>query len=256
MLDKSQLSLPIGEPGNLSEEEIVRFDSLAEQWWDPKGKYKTALAFNQARMNFIIPAIRAHFNIPASEDFTKTGLSVLDVGCGGGLISEPLAALKAKVTGIDASGVSIQVARRHAVKEDLQIDYRHCLASDLDPAEQQFDVVINAEVVEHVPDQQQLIRDCCRHVKPGGLLVLATINRNWLSWLIAIVGAEYVLRLLPAGTHSWHKFVKPDELVAWSAMAGFTPVSLTGMSLNPVSGKWRLSTRTPVNYILCLSASG
>lgn len=256
MLDKSHLSSFVSESQNLSEEEIRRFDSLAEQWWDPHGKYKTALAFNRARMKFIAPAIRAHFGIPEQQDFGETDISVLDVGCGGGLISEALAKMNANVTGIDASGVSIEVAKRHAEKQNLQISYRHCLTSELDHKAQQFDVVINAEVVEHVPDQQKLILECCQQVKPGGLLVLATLNRTWLSWLVAIVGAEYVLRLLPIGTHSWDRFVKPNELLNWSAMAGFTLNSLTGMSLNPLTGKWRLTRHTPVNYILCLSAPG
>lgn len=254
MLDKSELTFPVIEEQNLSDAEIARFDALADQWWDPNGKYKTALAFNHARMSYIIPAIKKHFGIAANDDFGHTSMTIMDVGCGGGLISEPLAKLGALVTGIDASGVSIQVARQHAAGQDLHIDYRHCLTNDLDPSHQQYDVVINAEVVEHVPDQEQLIKECCQLVKPGGLLFLATLNRTWLSWLVAIIGAEYVLRLLPIGTHTWKKFVKPAELKGWSEKSGFSALDGVGMSLNPLTGKWQQGRSMQVNYMLCLSA--
>lgn len=254
MLDKSELVAHVAQGGNLSAEEVARFDSMADQWWDPNGQYKTALAFNQARMSYIVPAIEQHFSLKSGQNWSNAALSVLDVGCGGGLISEPLAKLGAAVTGIDASGVSIHVAKQHAQKEQVLVDYQHRLSSELDPKDKRYDVVINAEVVEHVPDQEQLIRECCNLVKPGGLLILATLNRTWLAWLIAIVGAEYVLRLLPIGTHDWDKFVAPQTLINWSKKHGFEYLSGTGMTLNPMTGKWRETRSMRVNYLLCLAA--
>lgn len=249
MLDKSYLS---GSVGNQSAKEIAKFDALAEQWWDPNGKYKTALAFNQARLAFINEQIQAHF---AAQNRENKTLSVLDVGCGGGLISEPLALNGFDVTGIDASALSVEVARRHAIASKTSVKYIHCLAEDLDPLQKRYDVVINAEVVEHVPDQQKLIEQCCRLVNPGGILILATLNRTVKSWIIAILGAEYFMRYLPIGTHSWKKFVKPEELVEWTGNFQFEPVEATGMSLNPFSGNWYLTDSLAVNYVLSLRKS-
>lgn len=244
MLDKSYVTNSVK---NLSEEEIARFDAMADQWWDPKGKYKTALAFNNARLSFIFAQIEQHF---AGQNLHANQINILDVGSGGGLISEPLAQKGYVVTGIDASGVSVEVAKRHALQTAASVTYQHCLADELDPAEKQFDVVINAEVVEHVPDQQALIEQCCRLVKPGGLLILATLNRTAKSWVIAILGAEYVMRYLPVGTHSWKKFVKPKELVDWTSQNSFSLTAQTGMSLNPFSGTWYTTNSLAVNYVL------
>ncbi|GAA0859581.1 bifunctional 2-polyprenyl-6-hydroxyphenol methylase/3-demethylubiquinol 3-O-methyltransferase UbiG [Aliiglaciecola litoralis] len=244
MLDKSEVDAPLT---NLSKDEIAKFDRLADQWWDPQGKYQTALSFNAARLSFIKAQIQQHF---ASNSNT---VSVLDVGSGGGLISEPLAKAGYQVTGIDPSSVSVQVAKQHALRSSIEVNYIHGLASDLDPQKKQFDVVINAEVVEHVPDQQLLINQCAKLVKPGGLLILATLNRTVKSWLIAIVGAEYVMGYLPKGTHSWDKFVKPDELIAWTSEHGFCVRQSTGLSLNPLSKKWSLNQNLAVNYVLSLS---
>lgn len=245
MIDKSEKSAPI----NVSAAEIARFDALAESWWDPEGKYKTALDFNRARLEVIQQQIRHHFN-RHQVDAPFASLSMVDIGCGGGLISEPLAKKGALVTGIDASATSIEVAKRHAQSNQIRVNYRHQMASELVEDGAQFDVVINAEVVEHVPDQQQLIKECAQLVKPGGLLILATLNRTVKSFVVAIVGAEYVMRYLPVGTHDWRKFVKPRELDMWSG----EHLSLkyqTGMALNPFTGKWKLSASMAVNYLLC-----
>lgn len=248
MLDKSKVRGTVSTE-NVSAEEVARFNALAEQWWDPNGKYKTALAFNQARTFYIIRQLaRCHGRDPSEND-CLSGLTVLDVGCGGGLISEALAKCGAVVTGVDASAMSIEIAKRHAEQSALSIDYRHCIASQLLEHNERFDAVINAEVVEHVPDQPALIHDCANLVKADGTLVVATLNRTIKSWVIAILGAEYVMRYLPIGTHDWNKFVKPEELNRWLKPSGFEWVSATGMKLNVMSGKWRLSPSMAVNYI-------
>lgn len=247
MLDKSVKSGSISST-NVSAQEIARFDALAHSWWDPNGKYKTALSFNAARLEVIESQIRGKFGL--SDNEALTDISVVDIGSGGGLISEPLALQGAKVTGIDASSMSVEVAKRHALMTRAEVTYRHMLAEELVAEKTQFDVVINAEVVEHVPDQKALIKQCASLVKPGGMLVLATLNRTWLSYLIAIVGAEYVLRYLPIGTHDWKKFVKPSELQQW-VPDHFVLRHQTGMSLNPLSGQWKLTSGVPVNYLMC-----
>lgn len=247
MLDKSQLSQPIKD--NTSEQEIARFNQMAREWWDPEGKFKTALAFNATRSAFMIKHLaNCHNRDPDAKDCLK-GLTVLDVGCGGGLISEAMASKGAVVTGIDASAVSIEVAKAHAIQSGLDIQYYHHLAEQEVQAGNKYDIVINAEVVEHVPDQPALIGQCAQLVNPKGTLVLATLNRTWLSWVIAILGAEYVMRYLPVGTHDWSKFVKPKELLSWVKAEKFEPVYETGMKLNPLSGQWRLSSSLKVNYI-------
>lgn len=251
MLDKSQRSKSI-DSKNLNDDEIARFDAMAQEWWDPDGKYKTALAFNQARLNVIIAQLCRHFERVESEQCLHD-LSILDVGCGGGLISETLARYGARVTGIDASAVSIEVAKRHAEQRNVQVNYRHALSSDVASEEKQFDVVINAEVVEHVPDQVALIKECADMVKPGGMLVLATLNRTIKSFIVAIIGAEYVMRYLPVGTHDWRKFVTPDELDKWSGDR-LTKQFETGMRLNPFTGKWHTCKSTAVNYLQCYAA--
>jgi 2-polyprenyl-6-hydroxyphenyl methylase/3-demethylubiquinone-9 3-methyltransferase len=254
MLDKSKLrhiSKNNGNNSNVSEQEVERFDNLAESWWDPKGKYKTALIFNQARISYFVPQICKHFYRDSSVDNCLKGLTILDVGSGGGLVCEPLAVRGATVLGIDASAMSIEVAKRHALKSGLNIDYRHMLSSELAAQSQQFDVVINAEVVEHVPDQSALIKECGDLTKDTGFVILATLNRTIKSYIIAILDAEYVMRYLPAGTHSWTKFIKPKELNQMASLAGLTQLSESGMAYNPLSRQWRLTQNLSVNYIQC-----
>jgi 2-polyprenyl-6-hydroxyphenyl methylase/3-demethylubiquinone-9 3-methyltransferase len=245
MLDKSEKSAPL----NYSQDEIARFDALAESWWDPNGQYKTALAFNFSRLAVMTDQIRDHFNRNEGKN-ALANLSIVDIGCGGGLISESLAALGANVTGIDASAMSIEVAKRHALHNNVSVDYKHQLSSELVAQGNQYDVVINAEVVEHVPDQAALIKECASLVKPGGMLILATLNRTIKSFIIAIVGAEYVMRYLPIGTHDWKKFVKPSELEQWVG-EGFTLTHEVGMKLNVLSSKWQTTPSLSVNYIQC-----
>lgn len=265
MLDKSQLNGTISP--TLNPQEIAKFDSLAEQWWDPIGKYGQAIAFNHARLAYFTTHIGAHFEIdlrfkpqPNANLWQLydlgtpfQGLSVLDVGCGGGLVSEPLARLGAQVTGIDASAMSINVAKRHATNTGTEVDYQHKLAEELVASGQQFDVVINAEVVEHVADQAELIAQCAKLVKPGGMLILATLNRTLTAYVFAIVGAEYVLRYLPVGTHSWRKFVKPSEFVTWTQAANCHLTHETGMKFNVLSKQWRYCDSMAINYVQCFT---
>lgn len=247
MLDKSRLSEPVSQ--NKSDEEIARFDALAESWWDPDGKYQTALEFNQARVAEIIRVLARELDRPDDRDLLS-GKQILDVGSGGGLICEPLARHGGAVTGIDASATSVEVAKRHARSQNLDIEYQHMLAEDMAATQRQFDIVINAEVVEHVPDQAALIRQCAAMVKPGGLLFLATLNRTVKSFVVAIVGAEYVMRYLPIGTHDWRKFVKPAELDSWTG-DGLTLCHETGMAMNPFTRNWRCTRSTAVNFLQC-----
>lgn len=245
MLDRSQL---VGK-SNYDPKEIAQFDEMAQEWWNPSGKFKTVLAFNEARSAFIHRQIAQHFSVPV-QDFSS--LSALDIGCGGGLLSEPLAKKGAQVSGIDASSVSIEVAKAHARQSGLTIDYRHMLSSDLSN-EEKFDVVLNTEVIEHVPDQQQLVDECCALLKPGGLLIMATLNRTLMSYIVGIVGAEYVLRLLPVGTHSWSKFVKPHEMSTMVAKHGLNPYASVGLKFKPLSKSWVESGSLSINYLIAYS---
>ncbi|XOV80009.1 MAG: bifunctional 2-polyprenyl-6-hydroxyphenol methylase/3-demethylubiquinol 3-O-methyltransferase UbiG [Aestuariibacter sp.] len=247
MLDKSQLS-HLDAQTNVDHDEIARFDKLAHSWWDPNGQYKNVLAFNQHRWQAILQQVQQHFAITGAPDLS--GLKVLDVGCGGGLLCEPFAKQGAAVMGVDASEMSIKVARRHAELQNLSIDYRHCLAEQLLDDPTRFDIVLNTEVIEHVPQQQALIAQCCNLLKPGGLLVLATLNRTFKAYIVAIVGAEYVLRMLPVGTHDWRYFVKPAELQDWLTESQHRVIQRIGMAYNPLSKKWRNSTDLSVNYLL------
>ncbi len=245
MLDRSEL---VGKP-NDDPEEIARFNKMAREWWDPVGKFKTVLDFNRARSAFIQRQIANYFNI-SEKDFSH--LAVLDIGCGGGLLSEPLARKGAQVSGIDASSTSIEVAKAHAEQSGLTIHYRHMLSSQLD-RDEKYDVVLNTEVIEHVPDQQQLVDECCSRLRPGGLLIMATLNRTLASYLIGIVGAEYVLRLLPIGTHSWFKFVKPREMSSMVAKHHLSPYASVGLKFKPLSKTWVESDSLSINYLMAFS---
>lgn len=247
MLDKSHLSgLERESSGNYSDAQIARFDSFAEAWWDPQGAYKRVLDFNAMRWAVMEKWVLQHFN----RNRDLSGISILDIGCGGGLLCEPFARLGAQVTGIDASEMSIEVAKRHADKSGLDIDYRHCLSGVLVEQKQQFDIVINTEVIEHVPNQVGLARECCELLKPGGTLVMGTLNRTIKSFIFAIVGAEYVLKLLPRGTHKWRYFVKPSELTQWLNESNVEVLARAGVAFNPVTRQWRETKDMSVNYLL------
>lgn len=251
MLDKSQLNYlpksPHGAAGaNTSAPEIEKFDRLAEEWWNPKGKYKRVMDFNQCRWGVIETQLNAHFG----DKIGTSQLTAVDIGSGGGLLCEPLAKLGFQVTGVDASEMSVNVAKRHAEQSGLDIEYRHCLSTDLLQEGKTYDMVMNTEVIEHVPDQQQLLDECCQLLKPGGLLVLATLNRTIKSFVFGILGAEYVLRLLPIGTHEWKAFVKPSEMSLMLKHNNCQPTFTTGVSFNPLTGKWSDTKDVSVNYVM------
>ena len=241
--------------------ELAKFDQMADAWWDPEGAFKHVLAFNAARLDVILDFISQHQQALAQATIEKAerplhGLRILDIGCGGGLLSEALAAQGAEVTGIDGSEVSIQVAKAHAAKNGVEVTYLHMLAEELlDQGLEPFDVVLNTEVIEHVEDQQELIDTCCALCKDDGLLILATLNRTVKSWLFGIVGAEYVLRLLPRGTHDWRYFVKPDEIKGMLKPHHFRPKALRGLEFNPLSKHWRVTDNCKVNYLLSATRS-
>ena len=230
--------------------EVAKFEAMAADWWDPTGKFKPLHLMNACRLDYITSQIAAEYGRDLKQPLPFTGLRILDIGCGGGLLSEPMARLGATVIGADAAPRNIPVARLHAEQSGLVIDYRHTTAEDLAAAGEQFDVVLNMEVVEHVSDPQAYLTACQSLLKPGGLMVCSTLNRNAKSFLMAIVGAEWVMRWLPKGTHDWAKFITPDELYQLIRKAGLDPVDRKGMVFNPVAWSWSLSDRDlSVNYV-------
>ncbi|MCB5409615.1 bifunctional 2-polyprenyl-6-hydroxyphenol methylase/3-demethylubiquinol 3-O-methyltransferase UbiG [Pseudogemmobacter faecipullorum] len=230
--------------------EVAKFEAMAAEWWDPKGKFRPLHQMNPCRLDYITRQIAAEFDRDLAGALPFSGLRLLDIGCGGGLLSEPMARLGADVTGADAAPKNIPVARIHAEQSGLQIDYRNTTAEALAEAGEQFDVVLNMEVVEHVADPLAYLTACQRLLRPGGLMICSTLNRNAKSFAMAIVGAEWVMRWLPKGTHDWQKFITPDELYALIRQAGLDPVDRKGMILNPVSWRWGISDRDlSVNYV-------
>ncbi|WP_372884423.1 bifunctional 2-polyprenyl-6-hydroxyphenol methylase/3-demethylubiquinol 3-O-methyltransferase UbiG [Shimia sp.] len=236
--------------GTVDPSEVAKFEAMAAEWWDPKGKFKPLHLMNPCRLDYLTSQIAAEFgrDLGAAKPFD--GLRLLDIGCGGGLLSEPMARLGATVIGADAAAGNIPVARVHAEQSGLKIDYRNTTAEALAEADEQFDVVLNMEVVEHVADPLAYLTACRQLLKPGGLHLCSTINRNPKSFAAAIIGAEYIMRWLPKGTHEWHKFITPDELFALLEQAGLTPVDRKGFVFNPISWQWSISDRDlSVNYV-------
>jgi 2-polyprenyl-6-hydroxyphenyl methylase / 3-demethylubiquinone-9 3-methyltransferase len=233
---------------NLDPAEIERFARIAGEWWDPKGKFAPLHRLGPARMTYLRDRLATHFErkLPAAKPLA--GLRVLDIGCGGGLVSEPLARLGATVTGIDPGADNIAAARAHAATSGLDIDYRCTTAEDIVAVGTTFDAVLCLEVVEHVPDPGAFIGLTAELVRPGGILIASTINRTLKAWLLAIVGAEYVLRWLPAGTHRWERFVTPDEMARHMAAARLYEIAFEGLVYDPLSDVWSLSPDTDVNY--------
>ncbi len=230
-------------------EEIARFTAIAEEWWDPRGKFRPLHQLAPVRMAFIRDRVTAHLGLdPAAAEPFK-GLKILDVGCGGGLVSEPLARLGASVTAIDAGERNIDVAQHHAETVGLAIDYRNAQPEDLLAEGETFDIVVSLEVIEHVADLPAFLSACGALVRPGGGMALSTINRTAKSFALAKFLAEYVLRWLPVGTHDWKKFVKPSELAAGLRASGLDVAALDGMSYNPIDDSWRLSRDLDVNYL-------
>ena len=230
--------------------EIAKFEAMAAEWWDPNGKFKPLHMLNPCRLDYVTSQIAAEFDRDLTSPLPFKGLRLLDIGCGGGLLSEPMARLGATVVGADAAARNIPVARVHAEQMGLDIDYRHTSAEDLAAAGEMFDVILNMEVVEHVADPLAYLTACQQLLTPGGLMVCSTINRNPKSYVMAIVGAEYVMRWLPKGTHEWQKFITPDELYDLLRKAGLDPVDRKGFVFNPLGWDWGISARDlSVNYV-------
>jgi len=230
--------------------EIAKFEAMAAEWWDVNGKFKPLHMLNPCRLDYITTQIAGEFDRDLSKPDAFKGLRILDIGCGGGLLCEPMARLGATVVGADAAERNIPVAQVHAEQSGLEIDYRHTTAEDMAAAGEQFDVVLNMEVVEHVADPLSYLTACQQLLKPGGLHICSTINRNPKSFAMAIVSAEYVMRWLPKGTHEWSKFITPDELFDLMSNAGLNPVDRKGFVFNPVTWSWKISDRDlSVNYV-------
>jgi 2-polyprenyl-6-hydroxyphenyl methylase/3-demethylubiquinone-9 3-methyltransferase len=242
-------SAPPGKARTLDPDEIDRFARLASEWWDARGKFRALHRIGPARLAFLREEMVRHFSLAGSGMHPLHGLRVLDVGCGGGLVCEPLARMGAGVTGLDPSPETVEAALRHAAGQGLDIDYRVGRVEDLVGEACTFDAVVCLEVVEHVPDPGAFLKTCAGLVRPGGLMLLSTLNRTLKAYLFAIVGGEYVLRWLPVGTHRWERFITPGELAQHLAAAGLAVPTIKGLVYNPLADTWSLANDTDVNYL-------
>jgi 2-polyprenyl-6-hydroxyphenyl methylase/3-demethylubiquinone-9 3-methyltransferase len=234
--------------------EVERFSRIAAEWWDPTGKFAPLHKFNPVRLSFIRDRALTHFKRDGARRRPFEGLRLLDIGCGGGLLCEPMTRLGFSVTGVDASERNIGTASAHAAEMGLDIDYRASTAEGLEAAgERPFDIILNMEVIEHVADPAAFLATCTRLLAPGGLMIVATLNRTLKAFAPAKIGAEYVLRWLPAGTHDWSKFLTPQELKGYVAALPVDVQGPFGVGFNPLTGKWSLSSDTDVNYMLTIS---
>ena len=231
-------------------EDVARFSAIAGEWWDPDGKFKPLHRFNPIRLKYIRDRMCDQFGRDPRSLRPFNGLRFLDVGCGGGLISEPLTRMGANVTGIDASDRNIRTAQVHAIQSGLDIDYRATTVEDICAGGETFDAVISLEVVEHVADADLFFDGCAALVSKNGAIVLATLNRTPKSFVLGIIGAEYVMRWLPRGTHDWKKFVRPSEIARGLRRNQVTIEDVSGLTLNPLTGEWRISRDVSVNYVL------
>ncbi len=234
----------------INKEEIQKFSNLADEWWDEKGKFKPLHMFNPIRLEYIVEKIKQHFALEGKKQNLLEDLKILDIGCGGGLISEPMARLGATVKGIDASEKNINVAKIHAERSNLKIDYKKNSPEELNTNEK-FDIILNLEVVEHVDNLEIYLKSCSDLLKKDGLIFTATLNRTFTSYLKAIIGAEYILRWLPVGTHDWNKFLKPEELEKKMLNNNLKTLDVKGLEFNPILSKWKKSDNLSVNYIIC-----
>ncbi|ODT61811.1 bifunctional 2-polyprenyl-6-hydroxyphenol methylase/3-demethylubiquinol 3-O-methyltransferase UbiG [Phenylobacterium sp.] len=239
---------------SIDPKEVEQFSRIAAEWWDPKGKFAPLHKFNPVRLAFIREQALARFGRDPKAVRPFEGLRLLDIGCGGGLLCEPMSRLGFSVTGVDASERNIGTASTHAAEQGLSIDYRASTAEDLLAAgEAPFDVVLNMEVIEHVADPAAYLRDCARLTAPGGLMIVATLNRTLKALALAKVGAEYVLRWVPAGTHDWRKFLKPDELRGFLDGEPVAVQGPFGVAYDPLSGRWGRSSDCDINYMMTVT---
>ena len=231
----------------INKKEIEKFSKIAEEWWDPKGKFKPLHNFNPLRISYLKDNIIKTFNIQ-KKDNILSGVKILDIGCGGGLLCEPMSRLGAEVFGMDASEKNIEVAKIHAKKSNLNIKYL-CSSPEKFKSDLKFDVILNMEIIEHVEDVDFFLKSCTKFLKKNGIMFVATLNKTLKSYLFAIIGAEYILKWLPIGTHKWEKFVKPEELISITKKYDLTLNDLRGVKLNLFTNNWELSTDKSVNYI-------
>tara|TARA_B100000700_G_C14878144_1_gene776726 strand:+ start:86 stop:811 length:726 start_codon:yes stop_codon:yes gene_type:complete len=233
----------------VDKKEIDKFSKLARDWWNPHGKFKPLHLFNPTRIKFIKEKLVSYYNLDPKCEKPLEKLKILDIGCGGGLLCEPLNRLGAKITGIDASNNNIEVAKLHAKEMNLNINYIRTSPENLD-LKSEFDVILNMEVVEHVSDVNLFIKNCNKLVKKNGIMFVATINKNLKSYLFAILGAEYIMRWLPIGTHDWNKFLTPEELENIAKKNNFSIKEQVGVKFNLLTKLWKISEDTSVNYII------
>ena len=234
----------------INKEEIQKFSELADEWWDVKGKFKPLHMFNPIRIEYILDEISKFYELDREKNNPLENLDILDIGCGGGLISEPMARLGGNVTGIDAAEKNIKIASMHSKKSNLNINYINKSPEQLDN-KKKFDIILNLEVVEHVDNLDLYIESCSNLLKKNGLMFTATINRSFISYIKAIIGAEYILRWLPVGTHEWNKFIKPEELEKKLNEKKLGTKDIKGLEYNPIFNKWKKSDDLSVNYIVC-----
>jgi len=233
----------------INKDEIQKFSSLAAEWWDANGKFKPLHMFNPIRIEYILEMCSSHFKNQKDKNLPLKNLKLLDIGCGGGLISEPMCRLGAQVTGIDASNKNIQVAKIHAKQNNLNIIYLNNSPEQLSQ-KPNYDIILNLEVVEHVDDLNLYLKSCYNILNSGGLMITATLNKTFISYLKAIIGAEYVLRWLPIGTHDWNKFIKPEELEKKLKNLNFSTKDISGLTFNPITSSWKRDKNLSVNYII------
>ena len=238
----------------INKEEIQKFENIADDWWNPEGKFKPIHKFNPVRISFIVEALKSHFNLKHQSSMPLKNLKILDLGCGGGLLSEPMARLGAQVTGLDASKSNVRIAQLHALKNKLKINYIHGSIEKTN-FKTPFDVILNMEIIEHVNNIDLFIKSCRKNIKNSGVMFIATLNRTLKSYFFAIIGAEYVLRWLPIGTHDWNKFITPDELNGITNKNKFKNIKTSGVVFSPLTSKWSLNSDQNVNYISVFSSN-
>ena len=233
----------------INKAEIQKFSLMADEWWDVNGKFKPLHKFNPVRIEYILNILSSHYSLKKSKKSLLKKIKILDIGCGGGLISEPMARLGAEVTGIDASEKNIKIASLHAKKNNIKIKYLNKSPEQMNH-KIKYDVILNLEIVEHVDNLNLYLKSCSNLLKKNGVMFTATINRTVVSYIKAIIGAEYVMRWLPIGTHNWNKFVRPEELETKLTKLGFSLKDVSGLSFNPILNEWKKSKDFSVNYIL------